>query len=796
MQLKNKVSIHMQNLLIGIFILSSFISCIGQVNNKDLSKRSSKVNSNDPSNVGIYQSRILKQNPIILSGNYNLDPEYDLGNLLSEPVTITTNQSLRSSCSIAGYTQEDCFEVRENSFSVAPITYDSNQKWAFDVGSSEFHQVQTFYHVNQITEKYFTALYKGLQYANPSMPNYSPTAYPSNLLSKYAFWLPGKTLKIYAVSGTKTNAYFSPSNFTIGIGEDEVYTNLKWAQDPSIIYHESGHMITHVMLNARNSVSSSVITNSDLGYIFYDEAAALGEGISDYFSYFMNDRTHLGEWTTGMTKQSRPISEDDSLHAPGISKTPDGRLSYPTYLNYEPNDVSILIENVHNAGMIISHYLVALTEDLKTTCNFSQTDAKNTVIHAIFESFSELGDLTAKGSDSASTNNYMVNLNPNHASEWLRIANPINYRSFAQRMAKYLFLTLNNYNTSTSCNSTFYHQDRIEQLLDQYGLLLFKTYNEDGNGVYVNGAEIEYGHNGVSTLVNTSNRLNTTLVPKEFVKLDPTPNATQTFIFDNKKDLYETVRDLRAGGAITRISPLIPDDLSYNNGKGNISPGEIVGVLFNLYNDSNSTIGGVQLLANDWDHVKGTKPCNNFEDQFPLLSEGAADAGSFTNPGDCEYISRSNGDEVTEDMAPICLVQLNEDNANKWVTQSEFVNSSPSLEPEHCLGGASDTKACLIRVIPNVDQAFYSKIDPKSTWADSISASGQSVEYKTSNIIMLETSPWIAPGTTFNCRVRVRFTNCDDCFTDPNKNDDDRLDYEYSGGDPFKIVHFKFVVIN
>ena len=61
----------------------------------------------------------------------------------------------------------------------------------------------------------------------------------------------------------------------------------------------------------------------------------------------------------------------------------------------------------------------------------------------------------------------------------------------------------------------------------------------------------------------------------------------------------------------------------------------------------------------------------------------------------------------------------------------------------------------------------------------------------------------ILPGTTFLCRFRARFTNCEDCFHDPSARPDQNVDlkddflaYEYSGAKPFKIFHLRFTVIN
>ena len=47
--------------------------------------------------------------------------------------------------------------------------------------------------------------------------------------------------------------------------------------------------------------------------------------------------------------------EDHELHASGISTEPEDRISYPHFLNYVPDAPEMIIEDVHQAGMIISH---------------------------------------------------------------------------------------------------------------------------------------------------------------------------------------------------------------------------------------------------------------------------------------------------------------------------------------------------------------------------------------------------------------------------------------------------------
>jgi hypothetical protein len=89
-----------------------------------------------------------------------------------------------------------------------------------------------------------------------------------------------------------------------------------------------------------------------------------------------------------------------------------------------------------------------------------------------------------------------------------------------------------------------------------------------------------------------------------------------------------------------------------------------------------------------------------------------------------------------------------------------------------------------------------------------MTTAGQALNFNESELIFFEVSPWVPPGTKVNCRLRARFTNCDDCYnrqktgkrsaTDPTTSTiyDDFDDYEYSGALPFQIINFQFIIID
>jgi hypothetical protein len=739
--------------------------------------------------------RILEDNPIILSRNKELAADANLGAFLrvDRQEYITDRQFLEGQCNaIAGI----CFEVRQDENK--PKTQNSSRRWAYPTKSPEFLEVNTFGHMKRMLNLFHDNLRTSFQSRTfsaspPEVINYR-TALPANLFESRAHWK-NKPLVGFADSSVKDNAFFSPATFTFSMGVDSEFPTVKFAQDPTVIYHEIGHALVSVKSNIRNRAAGLVV-ESDLGYYFYDEAGSINEGIADYYSYVMNGRTHFGEWALGrFIGQSRPMSERDKAHAPGISATREGRLSYPTFLSYDPNRPEGSFEDIHYAGQIISHYLVALTELFIKSCGMNQQAAVQSVLYLLTETLAELGDLTAKGSDHNPGN--QINLdgtfNPKTQSlnsmTWIKTARPIDYRRFAQTMAKFQVQFFGD-PIFNRCNGKTLTKDSIERLLDDYGLLLFRTYAANRNSLP-----------GPAISVSVANRVRSELISKNVVKLDPRDGRPQAFIFDDRVQMVSALESLVASGQITEsISTQIESDLPFNNGNARISPGEFVGVALNIFNDSNSPIAGVEVLANDWDHTKGGKLCSNLGDNFPLESEGAASSdNAVPAPGDCGFITRNNGIESGagphDSIAPVCFVQQLDGSATEWVNQENFRKSIPGIEPNDCLGGVNSGMNCFIRFPRGADKATYSKINPKRTFAETITGEDGVGEFNISNILFMEVNKKTPPGTTFNCRLRVRFTNCDDCWHDPDTNQEYE-DFEFSGPRPFKLINFRFTVID
>ncbi len=754
---------------------------------------------NSPSNVPLYSSYVMTQNPVYRSGGKELDMNISLSSYLDPTPQFITNQQILNDYLTINYptaTQNyplNNVRIEVKQTESSSYLVQNSGTWAYDANSYEFQEVNTFYLLKKESKFFQEALW------NQATMGMNNTSMPAMFSFNNAYWpysinpitntQSPLTLSAYTRGMDDKNAAFYPAEFVLRFGIDEELSGaflktLDFTQDPTIVFHEIGHAMVHIMMNIRNLNAGETISTK-LGYRFYDEAGAINEGIADFFSYALTGTTHFGDWALGnFYHASRPICESDPLHVAGISETPSERLRYPDFLQYDPNEPKQLYEDIHQAGMIASHYLVALSKQLQDRCAFSSEDANKYIMGLLAETMAYLGDLTATGRDN-NGGEYLVNLNPNNALEWMLIANPITYRRFFQTFATKLNLLRQHMLSFNTCNTLT--QDDIEQLLDEYGLLLFDSYNDDGNSVDIN----------MTTQINPLNRQISTLISKDNLILNPTPGAPIAYVFDQQETIAAAIQSFVASGFINPstdlASPdLIPADYSYNNENGRISPGELVGVSLNLYNNSNTSMGGVQILANDWDHANSEgKPCrvfsNGIEDSWPSPSEGAApddDASCMTTTTD------------NSDTAPVCFLLLDTGDATEWVTQEKF-RAEKNLESKNCLGGAENTNDCYVRAVHNLNTSFYSKIDSHKTWIETITAAGQPLKFHSSNLLFFEINPWIPPGTRVNCRLRVRFTNCQDCYqrTKDGKNDDFD-DYEYSGAQPFQLINFQFTVID
>ncbi|MBA2406040.1 MAG: hypothetical protein H0V66_14790, partial [Bdellovibrionales bacterium] len=639
-------------------------------------------------------------------------------------------------------------------------------------------------------------------------------------------------LSSYALCNMELNSRFNPAGPDLCFGKWSKHKSFFFVQDPSIIYHELGHAFVAIMMNYRNGTPNGANPDyhpmrSNLGGANYNEASSLGEGIADYFSFVMDQRTHFGDWALRKSlRGSRPMSENDPMHINGVDTSAEGRLSYPQYVLYDPNDPNVPFEDVHYAGQIISHYLVALTQSLQNQCGENHANSTTYVTMMLAETLSEMGDLKAGTYDSwgSSLSLYNINnLDKDSSFMWAHVVNAPTFRRFSQLMAKNIFKYISS--PGALCDS--FDQNESEKLLDDYGLLLFKNYNDDGSST--KSANVQFDAFGtpsfnptpvLPTPINEDNRRKSVLISKQLISMALPNAATETssyYLIDKQASISDIVKNLLFMGYPMNPSTDIAG-LQYNNGNIRVSPGEIIGIIPNLYNASNSTMAGVHLLATDWDHVNITDTSGdngNFSpcvvDDVTTVAQGA-EAGASCTSTMTEY-SRHVKRQVSpgvwkfrtdEAVAPVCLVQLEDGEVTRWVSQNEFRKKQGlALQDKHCLGygGTAHTEdftfnphECLVRVLPGANQAFYSKIDPQKSYSETVRNGNPKHTFNTGNLLMFEVNKWIPPGTKFRCRLRAKFSNCSDCFSDPLSTNDDYIDAEYNGAKPFQVINLEFDV--
>lgn len=816
--------------------------------------RSNLVSNSDGSLDGA--AYIFKESPFVLTGGRATPGAFDISRIIDGNLQIVTeNTSLTGNCSVnlffyGSYNEQlnDCIRSLGLETETQPLVRNSNRMFIFKPGTQEFYNTNTLYHLQLAKDKYLSKL----KYAYDKVHSLSvniPKSIPSYLKDSGHFWFKGISntnarelrnsfLTSYSFCNLEGNAAFRPADNSLCFGSFARFPNTYVVQDPSVIYHEFMHAMVSIMLNYRNgTATTSHPFRSSLAKLGYDEAAAINEGLADYFTFVMTKRTHFGEWALGKTNNaSRPISERDAIHIPALDTTPEGRLSYPTYVLYDPNNPDSPSEGEHNAGKIVSHYLVALTETLKNECGLtSESDeghetATSYVMLLMLETLSELGDLNARGVDDFAapfaSNLFFNNLDSTNSFLWSQTVNQTNFRRFFQVFAKNTF----KYVSSNLC--TAFDKNKSEKLLDDYGLLLFKTYNNNGNSTKdrtkVYRDAVSFIPNQSLTAVSENNRRKSVLVSKSLLDTASSGSASAVnfYLIDNRSDVNDILSVLLFKGLSVPLSTNVTST-DYNNGNIRISPGEIVGIIPNLYNASNTQMAGVQLLATDWDHVHVTdtatgnfKPC--VLDSVTTADQGGEAGASCVNSvaipypdKDYDRLSKRCPTAATctetqkvfpsQAAAPVCLVQLDEGDSTRWVSQNEFRKKNGlSLQDKDCLGfstsGVTDKDftfnphECMVRFLPGANESFFSLIEPRKNFYQSVIDPSEDKKFNVGNLMLLEVSKWVPPGTKFRCRMRARFSNCSDCYTDTTNNNDDYLDYELNGHRPYKLINFEFDV--
>ena len=113
--------------------------------------------------VGTDSALIYRDNPRVTLGNISFNSLPDIEDSLTRDF-ITANSTLSTTCSFNQYinstqsfgrtTSSECLFVRDDDSPTTEALEQTNGSWAFPVHSDEFYQVNTFYHVNKIFERF------------------------------------------------------------------------------------------------------------------------------------------------------------------------------------------------------------------------------------------------------------------------------------------------------------------------------------------------------------------------------------------------------------------------------------------------------------------------------------------------------------------------------------------------------------------------------------------------------------------------------------------------------------------
>jgi hypothetical protein len=194
-------------------------------------------------------------------------------------------------------------------------------------------------------------------------------------------------------------------------------------------------------------------------------------------------------------------------------------------------------------------------------------------------------------------------------------------------------------------------------------------------------------------------------------------------------------------------------------------------------------------------------------DDVTTVAQGGEDAATCTTTMSSykRHVKTSGLFSTTGAAAPVCLVEMEDGDVTRWVSQNEFRKKQGlSLLDKDCLGfgGTAQTDdftfnphECLVRVLPGANQAFFSRIDAQKSYMETMRNGNPDHTFGIGNAIIFEINKWIPPGTKFRCRMRAKFSNCSDCFSSPSDaTNDDYIDAEYNGAKPYKVINFEFDV--
>lgn len=204
---------------LNAFVIFLYVGCSQSSGGKNRTEEGDY--SNSPSTLSAGYGRMLSDNPYILSGG-NLDPNLNLGSLLTSEQTFFTNEnSLKGTCREG---INPCYSVKQNSS--ADYLALNQGTWGYPVSSDQFWEGHTFGHVKTMIEKmediFDYILYMSGKYRSSA---HYLSSIPSTLFSSLAHFYGGQELKSFSHCNLNDNASFSPTNFSLCFGKISKYSH-------------------------------------------------------------------------------------------------------------------------------------------------------------------------------------------------------------------------------------------------------------------------------------------------------------------------------------------------------------------------------------------------------------------------------------------------------------------------------------------------------------------------------------------------------------------------------------------
>jgi len=253
---------------------------------------------------GTNQALVYEFNPVVLSNDKNFGkPNYDR---VLTAGTITSGSTLEYECDFTQFltssfsqnsnNDDTCMSVLKDTSASTQSIGRTNNSWTFTTYSDKFYQVNIFYHVKKIMDRFLDSLSYVQKTVHIDDDDIQiPPATKANMADTLSYWLIDKTnvssdifdIKVYSKCDLPSiNASFDDAKNTICMGHVASDPDFFITQDPSVIYYEMGHLFVKILINQRNKnvqmnlvglTDDSEYLISDLGFTYYDEAGGFNE---------------------------------------------------------------------------------------------------------------------------------------------------------------------------------------------------------------------------------------------------------------------------------------------------------------------------------------------------------------------------------------------------------------------------------------------------------------------------------------------------------------------------------------